>query len=166
MQDDEPTLLLTESDESKGKALLLNERDMVPRLKKSTDKKVESNVWYLDNGASNHMTRERAKFKELNEKVTGQVKFGDRSTVEIKSKGLVGFKCKNGEEIELRYVYYIPTLCSNIISLGHLSETGKKVVLNGVYLWIYDEQLRLLMKVKRSANRLYKLSCRQVKIVA
>lgn len=116
-----------------------------------------SNVWYLDNGTSNHMTGDASKFKELDEKVTGRVKFGDGSTVEIKGKGLVSFKCKNGDEIVLQDVYYIPTLCSNILSLGQLYENGKKVILNGIYLWVDDEQRRLLMKVKRSENRLYKI---------
>lgn len=137
--------------------MLINERDVVPKLNRNIDKKVESNVWYLDNGASNHMTGVRTKFKELDEKVTGRVKFGDGSTVEIKGKGSVGFRCKNGEEIVFQDVYYIPTLCSNIVSLGQLSEAGNKVILNGVYLWVYDEQRRLLMKVKRSANHLYKI---------
>lgn len=39
-----------------------------------------------------------------------------------------------------------------------MSEDGNKVILDGEYLWIYDERGRLLMRVKRSANRLYKVS--------
>lgn len=55
-------------------------------------------------------------------------------------------------------MYYIPALCNNIISLGQLSEDGNKVVLEGDYLWVYEERGRLLMKVKRTENRLYKIS--------
>ncbi|XP_074361102.1 uncharacterized protein LOC141701320 [Apium graveolens] len=40
---------------------------------------------------------------------------------------------------------------------SQLSEAGNKVVLNGEYLWVYDKLGKLLMKVKRSPNRLYKL---------
>lgn len=47
-------------------------------------------------------------------------------------------------------------LCNNIIS-RQLSEAGNKVVLNGDFLWVYDKLGKLLMKVKRSPNRLYKL---------
>lgn len=32
-----------------------------------------------------------------------------------------------------------------------------KVVMNGEFLWVYESQGKLLMKVKRSANRLYKI---------
>lgn len=129
----------------------------MPKLTDSINNKIESNVWYLDNGASKHMTEEHNKFKELDESVAGKVKFGDGSTVKIKGKGVVSFKCKNGENIALRDVYFIPTLCSNIVSVGQLSEARKKVVLSGSYLWVYNEHRRLLMKVKRSGNRLYKI---------
>nr|GEV28658.1 ribonuclease H-like domain, reverse transcriptase, RNA-dependent DNA polymerase [Tanacetum cinerariifolium] len=43
-------------------------------------------LWYLDNGASNHMTGVREHFKELDEKVSGKVGFGDGSYIEIKGK--------------------------------------------------------------------------------
>lgn len=155
--DDEPTLLFTETGENKNEVVLLNEQSMVPQLKTGGNNGTESNLWYLDNGASNHMTGVRSKFKELDESITGLVKFGDGSTVNIKGKGTVVFNCKNGEEKSLHEVYYIPTLCNNIISLGQLSETGSRVLLKGEFLWVHDEQGRLLMKVKRSANRLYKI---------
>jgi hypothetical protein len=37
--------------------------------------------WYLDSGASNHMTGCRATFSELDEKHAGSVRFGDGSQV-------------------------------------------------------------------------------------
>lgn len=157
VHNDEPTLLLTEWKEPRHNTLLLNEEGVMPRIKKEDENRAESNFWYLDNGASNHMTGCRSKFTELDEGVQGQVKFGDGSVVEIRGKGSVSFRGKNGENRTFGEVYYIPNLCSNIISLGELSEEGNKVVLSGYFLWIYDERGRLLMKVKRSGNRLYKV---------
>ncbi|GJU85621.1 zinc finger, CCHC-type containing protein [Tanacetum coccineum] len=43
-------------------------------------------LWYLDNGASNHMTGVREHFKDLDEDVSGKVRFGDGSYIEIKGK--------------------------------------------------------------------------------
>lgn len=103
------------------------------------------------------MSGQRAKFKHLDEGVTGRVRFGDGSTVEIKRKGSVSFICRNGEERTLDEVYFIPMLCNNIISLGQLTEDGNKVILSGEYLWVYDNIGRLLIKVNRTSNRLYKL---------
>lgn len=91
------------------------------------------------------------------------MKFGDSSTVKIEGKGSIIFKCKKGEEIKLREVFYIPTLYSNIISLGQMSEDGNKVVLNGDFLWVFEEKGKLRMKVKRSPNHLYKLIVDTVK---
>lgn len=53
---------------------------------------MESNLWYLDNGASNHMTGQFSKFNELDTKVTGEVMFGDGSLVQIKGKGSIILK--------------------------------------------------------------------------
>lgn len=39
--------------------------------------------WYLDSGASNHMTGSKASFSKLDDDVTGTVKFGDGSRVAI-----------------------------------------------------------------------------------
>ncbi|KAL8112091.1 hypothetical protein AgCh_019698 [Apium graveolens] len=89
VQDDEPALLFIETDEKKLSALLLTKRKIMPKLNTSKWEKSWSNVWYLDNDASNHMMGELGKFKELDYKVTRKVKFGDGSTVEIKGKGVV-----------------------------------------------------------------------------
>ena len=49
--------------------------------------------WYLDSGASNHMTGSREAFSELDGGVTGSVKFGDGSMVEIRGRGTIIFQC-------------------------------------------------------------------------
>lgn len=155
-QDEEPALLMAKCEGKGDGVILLNETNTVAKLGSNEDRK-DSNIWYLDNGASNHMTGLRSKFKQLDETVTGRVRFGDGSYVDIRGKGMVAFKCKNGEEKLLKEVYYIPNLCNNIISLGQLSEEGNRVVLHGLFLWVYDEHAKLIMKVKRSGNRLYKI---------
>lgn len=157
IKDDEPALLLTEFDEKKTEMVLLNEENVMPRLEGDKMEKKFSQLWYLDNGASNHMTGDKAKFSKLDENITGEVKFGDGSTVCIKGKGSVSFRCKTGEERVFNDVFYIPSLCNNILSLGQMSEQGNKVILQGEFLWVYDKVGKLLMRVQRSANRLYKI---------
>ena len=52
--------------------------------------------WYLDSGASNHMTGSKAAFSELDDDVTDTVKFGDGSRVEIRGHDSIIFRCQNG----------------------------------------------------------------------
>lgn len=158
VDDDEPALLMAKIDEGNTEQKIIDEHHVVPTLLTTKEEKGnDSVVWYLDNGASNHMTGSRAKFADLDESITGQVRFGDGSTVEIAGKGTVMMVCKTGEERALRDVYFIPSLKNNIVSLGQLSEDGNRVVLKGEFLWVFDKEERLLMKVKRSSNRLYKI---------
>lgn len=158
VDDDEPALLMVKVDERAPGMKDIDEKHVVHCLLTSKEEKTsDSVVWYLDNEASNHMTGSRTKFAELDESVTGKVRFGDGSSVEIAGKGTVIMICKNGEEIPLRDVYFIPSLRNNIVSLGQLSEDGNRVVLRGEFLWVFDKEECLLMKVKRSSNRLYKI---------
>ncbi|XP_074351571.1 uncharacterized protein LOC141690694 [Apium graveolens] len=140
------------TDQDEGGTVLLNEEKVFPDISRDGSTKSDNNLWYLDNGASHHMTGHREKFSELNKNVTGNVRFGYGSTVKIEGKGMIVFKCKNRDELKLKNVYFIPSLCNNIISLGQFSKNGNKVVLNGDNLWVYDSHGRLLMKVQRSAN--------------
>ncbi|KAL8112462.1 hypothetical protein AgCh_019968 [Apium graveolens] len=113
MQDDEPALLITE------KMLLVDEGRVTPKLDKTvTNNQTASNVWYLDNRASNHMSGQLSKFVELDKGVKGQVRFGDGSM---------------------------------------MAEDGNQFIIKGKYLWVYEGKGKLLMKVKHSTNRLYKI---------
>ncbi|KAK1664293.1 hypothetical protein QYE76_052452 [Lolium multiflorum] len=124
--------------------------------------KTGGNVWCLDTGASNHMTGDKSLFSELDLSVGGTVRFGDGSTVDIAGRGNVLLEMQYGGPKVLTNVYYIPKLKRNIISLGTLAERGCKIVIEDDYLWGYDRQRKLMMKVERSKNRLYYLDLDRV----
>ncbi|XP_019095568.1 PREDICTED: uncharacterized protein LOC109130457 [Camelina sativa] len=75
--------------------VFLNEERCIPS-KFETNKR-EENVWYLDNGASNHMTRDRRYFDSIDTSITGKVRFGDDSRIDIKGKGSIAFTDMYGE---------------------------------------------------------------------
>jgi hypothetical protein len=148
VEEEEPALLLARTcnlDDNKNPSLLM--ATMVPQNNVSTlvmgghGERVElveervylakneqrDDSWFLDTGASNHMTSYRSVFAELDMGVTGTEKLGDGSVVEIKGRGTVLFACTNGEHRALSDVYFIPHLRSNIVSLGQLDENGCQV---------------------------------------
>ncbi|KAJ9560132.1 hypothetical protein OSB04_005292 [Centaurea solstitialis] len=158
-QEEEPALLLSvcgEKTEKNDTMVLLNEDKVFPSRNEAKNEKGED-IWYLDTGASNHMTGVKEFFAELDETITGQVRFGDGSKVQIKGKGTILLECRNGEQQVIQDVYFIPALHSNILSLGQMTEDGYKIEMLHEYLYVHDDNRRLVMKVKRSRNRLYKI---------
>nr|GEY97592.1 zinc finger, CCHC-type [Tanacetum cinerariifolium] len=117
-------------------------------------------LWYIDNGASNHMTGVRENFKELDEKVSGKVKFGDGSYIEIKGKGSILIECDDEKQRIISHVYFIPSLKSNLLSLRQFTEIGCKVVMEDDKLQLYHMDNKIFMEVTRQRNRLYKASLR------
>jgi hypothetical protein len=59
---------------------------------------------------------------------------------------------QNGHKVD---VYYIPTLRSNIISLGQFEERGFKYVGEYGRLCVFDKERSLLISAPRVGNRLY-----------
>lgn len=125
--------------------VFLNEENLVP--KKYEIKKGEEDLWYLDNGASNHMTGNVTYFSELNRNIKGKVKFGDDLHVNIEGKCSILFQSKTGEQKLVTNIYYIPDIKSNILSLGHATEVGCDVRMKLDYLTVHDPRGRFLVKV-------------------
>lgn len=80
--DNEPALLMAMCDDSILAFTEGQEGD-------NDTKTMEDSTWYLDNGASNHMTGRREKFENLDRSIKGEVKFGDGSLVKIEGKGSI-----------------------------------------------------------------------------
>lgn len=161
-QEEEPALLLSEAyirecrtEVVHGK-MFLNEQKVKPKL--GDDVRYDTKIWYLDIRASNHMLGARELFTELNKSITGSVKFGDGSLVEIVGRGTVLSTARDGSHRGLTDVYFIPKLRSNIVSLSQLKEHSCRISLENGYLQIFDQQQKLLMKAPRGRNRLYTLN--------
>ncbi|WVZ50305.1 hypothetical protein U9M48_001571 [Paspalum notatum var. saurae] len=163
-EDDEPALLMAQAcalasgaEEVFTAPLQLEEPRAQVLLGAEEEQKVEAERWYLDTGASNHMTGSRAAFAELDSTVTGTVRFGDNSVVTIAGRGTVLFSCRDGSHRALTGVYFIPRLRSSIISLGRLDERGCQVLIENGALRLRDRERKLLAMVRRSVNSLYVL---------
>jgi hypothetical protein len=126
----------------------LSEEKVVPAV-------CSDEVWVLDTGASNHMTGTKSTLTQLDDTVSGSVKFGDGSTVKICGLGSVVMKTRQGDHKVLTSVYYIPQLKSNIISLGQLEEAGCDIRLFAGRLKVFDPEYNLLVSAPRTGNRLY-----------
>ena len=112
-------------------------------------------LWYFDTGATSHMTGDRGMFSTLDESVQGTVKFGDGSRVAIRGRGSVIFRGQSGNQRALSEVYFIPSLSSNIISVGQLDEGGCRIQIHEGLMTIHDTVGRMMAHIRRSISRLY-----------
>ncbi|XP_047149236.1 uncharacterized protein LOC124821407 [Vigna umbellata] len=92
------------------------------------DDEISTNsVWYLDTGASNHMCGNENFFYELTKVEAKFVSFGDDSKVAVKGRGTIRHIQINGRVGEIRDVYYVPELKSNILSMGQIIEKDNSI---------------------------------------
>ena len=106
---------------SRQNANFANEEDKNPKIvllacNIAQDK--QEDFWFLDSGCSNHMTGNIEMFANLDENVKSEVTTGTDSKISIKGKGRVSIQARNGEQMIVPEVYYVPGLKCNLLSIG------------------------------------------------
>lgn len=124
--------------------VMLNEELAQVKLGERED--IGDEVWYLDTGASNHMTGACKIFSELDTGRRNSVKFDDGSILDIQGRGIVVFMGQGGEHCALTNVYFIPRLKSNIISISQLDE-------NGCSTFMKDGLLQTVQAMRSNASK-------------
>ncbi|KAI4346126.1 hypothetical protein L6164_013204 [Bauhinia variegata] len=86
----------------------------IVRVKSShnvTITKVEKhkNVWYLDNRCSNHITRDKEAFIDMDSSFSLEVKLGNGEYIEVKGKESIDITTKQGGRT-IHDILYVPTL--------------------------------------------------------
>jgi hypothetical protein len=77
-------------------------------------------IWYLDSGYTNHMTRNIELFSSLHELVQTKVTLGTDIQVIVLSKGNINILTKQGENKVMPDVYYVFGLKHNLMSTRQL----------------------------------------------
>ena len=76
------------------------------------------NVWLLDSGCSNNMTRNKNLIANFNQSVKTKVNLGTDKTVEVDGKGVINILTKKEHSKKISYVYYVPGLKHNLINVS------------------------------------------------
>ena len=96
-------------------------------------------VWYVDFGASNHMTHYKNWFNELHvPKQPGYVETGDNTVHLIERMGNVPLATHDGKPKHMADVLYVPTITKNLVSVGQMVEQGLQVKFNEDGCYVED----------------------------
>ena len=128
---------------------------------------VSSNdVWYVDSGASNHMTCHHTWFSEMKEpSKPGYVETGDDTMHPIQHVGNVPLTTDDGRNKYLADVLHVPTITKNLVSVGQMVEQGLQVRFNedGCFVENFKDRCRLVAKGNR-VGRMFTLNVNMPKV--
>jgi hypothetical protein len=100
---------------------------------------VSSVGWYVDSGASRHMTYDKKLFSRLQEQEGGMsVELGDDATYPMKGLGSISFQMPSGDVLELNDVLFVPSLKKNLLSISCMEDLQCRVAFEGQQCTISD----------------------------
>lgn len=105
----------------------------------------KENMWYLDTSCSNHITCNNNWFVKLDEAVGRSSHFTDNNMVTSNGMGNIRVKKKDGQEVIISNVLYVPSMSSNLISFGQLLDKNYTMKLEGRELKVFGEMSRLIL---------------------
>ncbi|XP_058727147.1 uncharacterized protein LOC131598579 [Vicia villosa] len=86
------------------------------------DNHVESKIWLLDSGCSNHMTGQKEWLADFDEWKKSKVKLADNSSVQVEGTDNIVFQMSNGGKDMIKDVLYVHGIKCNMLSIGRLVE--------------------------------------------
>lgn len=115
---------------------------------------VKNDVWYLDSGCSNHMTRDKSCFVNLDESVKTEVKMGNGAVTRAHGLGTIGVQTKEDTKF-IHDVLFVPDLDQSLLSLGQLLEHKYALKFDDNECYIYDKKKsgKMVMKIEMQNNR-------------
>lgn len=131
-------------------------------------KEKTSNTWFIDSGATSHMTSNKDFFEELDQTRKIDIRLADGESREACGIGMGKLKCLNDKnqivEVKVTDVLYVPSLEGSLLSVKRLTEKGLQVKFE-------DNKCRIIkgrkvIAVADESSNLYKLRMSQQACVA
>lgn len=116
--------------------------------------------WYIDSGATMHMTRRSDWMYDEQSPPIHRIKVANNEAIPVQSMGKVNIQTKlNKDEhrIQVRNVLFIPKLTTNLLSVSQLTKSGCKVEFTNTGCNIYNGN-KNLVATARLIDNMYKLN--------
>jgi hypothetical protein len=90
---------------------------------------INEDGWYVDSGATKHMTGSQEVFETLAEWDSKlHMVLGDKSQLEIRGSGVVPFRMETGHVMRVQDVLFVPGLRYSMISVSMIEKKGFEVL--------------------------------------
>ncbi|XP_075099274.1 uncharacterized protein LOC142176105 [Nicotiana tabacum] len=106
-----------------------------------------SECWLINNGCTNHMTNDKALFKELKPTTITKVRIGNGEHIIVREKRSIVIPSHSNTKT-ISDVLYVPDIDQNLLSVGQLMEKGYKLTFEDKHYLIKDVSNQELFKVK------------------
>eukprot|EP00253_Pinus_taeda_P021576 PITA_21576 len=122
----------------------------------------EDEIWYVDSGASSHMTGNKEFFDSLEEIINGsKIYLGDDNGYQIKGHGVISVKLPNGKISHLSNVLYVPGIKKNLISVSMMTDQDMHVEFFKTHCVIKDCRNEIVATGMRVGS-LYRLDAKSI----
>jgi len=115
----------------------------------------DNNVWYVDFGASNHVTSHGEWFRDTKDlKTSGFVETSNDTTHLMTQIGKVPLSMQDGQTKYLKNVFHVLTITKKLVFVGQMVEQGLQVTFNpnGCFVENMKNQGKLITKGERNGR--------------
>ncbi|XP_024965761.1 uncharacterized protein LOC112505959 [Cynara cardunculus var. scolymus] len=120
----------------------------------SVQEKTACDLWYLDNGCSNHMTRNKELFLNLEESERNDVRSCDDKKLSVCGCGEIFIKLRDKDK-RISNVFYVPGRKHNFLSVGLLILKGYRLLFRNEYCEITNFNNSLIGKAYMTHNKMF-----------
>jgi hypothetical protein len=96
-----------------------------------------TDTWYIDSGASRHITGVREHLTDLTEMGNVEVVLGNDREVKVVGSGTVSFQRESLPPMTLTEVLYVSGLKKNLVSVSTIGEKGYEVLFRSGQVFLF-----------------------------
>lgn len=124
-----------------------------------TTGKYNNNDWYIDSGASAHMSKDAAIVTEVRASDSDTVTVANSTTLNVEGQGLVKLS-SSLMDINVHNVLIVPEICANLLSVSALVRKGLRLVFDSQGCAVIEEKSGKIIANASEMNGLYRLDAK------
>lgn len=116
----------------------------------------DRDAWYLDSGATAHMTKNADLVVEMRASSSGTVTVANQTELKVEGEGVVKLKTLKSN-VSVSQVLVVPEICANLLSVSGMVRKGMRLVFDSRGCSIEDECSGVPIATATEVNGLYRL---------